>query len=200
MKHTLSMPLWANLDEKRTNSALSAEMTPLSFDAEEGHASFAGSSEIYWTDLDKCTCMDFHINQARSAPCKHMIRLAMELQLLPSDGKKDDLDAAQYRVALFKTKEMLTTGDLLHAVKVAAFLKNLYANGEDKLLDVQGADSSPLRFFFLMAGSVIKPIKTRKKDVLALIKGVEARLGEWMIDTPQALMAAFEGYEQTNQE
>lgn len=200
MAHSLPMPLWQNTDERRTKSALSAEMTPLSLDAEAGNASFAGSSEIYWTDLHKCTCMDFHINQNRSAPCKHMIRLSMELDLLPSEGKKDDVEAAQYRLALHKTKELVAAPDLLAAVKAGAFLKDLFVHGTATVPDTVGMETSPLRFFFVISGNTAKPIKTRKKDAVSLIKAVEARLGEWLLDTPAALLSAFEGYEQTSED
>lgn len=200
MTHTLTMPLWENPDASRLKSALAAEMTPLSMDAEAGNASFAGSSEVYWTDLGKCTCMDFHINQSRSAPCKHMVRLAMELGLLPSDGKKDDLEAAQYRVALNEIKEMLATGDLYHAIKIVAFLKNLYMNGESSLPDTRGIDTSPLRFFFQLEGPLAKPIKARKKDVIALVKGLEARLGEFLLSSPATLLQIIEEYDQADQD
>lgn len=198
MDHDLNMPLWSAGDEKRTKSALLAEMTPLSLDVESGNASFAGSSEIYWTDLNQCTCMDFHINLSRSAPCKHMRRLAMELGLLPSRGIVRDLDAAQYRVALAELKNRTADGDLLAAVKIGAFLKELYIKGKTRVADTRGVDDTPLRFFFVLAGNTAAPIKTRKKDALALVKAIEARLGEWLLDTPQALLAAFEGYEQTD--
>lgn len=197
MSHTLSMPFWQQLDDRRAKSALDGELTPLSLDVEGGNASFAGSSEVYWADLHQCTCMDFNINQTRSAPCKHMARLAMELGLLPSDGKIDDIDAAQYRVALSELKGLTKGGDLLSAVKACALLRELFVQGKAKVEDTRGLDSSPLRFFFIIGGSSAKPVKTRRKDALALIKALEARLGEWLLSTPQALLAAFEGYEQT---
>ena len=198
MSHALNARLWANIDDKRSGSALVAEMTPLSLDSQAAQASFAGSSEMYWADLEKCTCMDFNINQSMSAPCKHMIRLAMELGLLPSAGIVRDIDAAQYRVALAKLKSMTSEGDLLAAVKIGAFLKELYTKGKSRVADTRGVDDTPLRFFFVLAGNTAAPIKTRKKDALALVKAIEARLGEWLLVTPQALLAAFEGYEQTD--
>ena len=133
MSHALNARLWANIDDKRSGSALVAEMTPLSLDSQAAQASFAGSSEMYWADLEKCTCMDFNINQSRSAPCKHMIRLAMELGLLPSAGIVRDIDAAQYRVALAKLKSMTSEGDLL-AEKQA--IESLLENG--RALSVKG--------------------------------------------------------------
>jgi len=57
MPHTLPAPLWSNPDARRCKSALAAELTPLSLDKEAGNASFAGSKEIYWTDLSQCTCL-----------------------------------------------------------------------------------------------------------------------------------------------
>ena len=194
MPHTLPAPLWSNPDARRCKSALAAELTPLSLDKEAGNASFAGSKEIYWTDLSQCTCLDFHINQARSSPCKHMIRLAMELKLIPSEGKKDDIEAAQYKVALAEIKSAVSDQDLLTAVKVGAFLRELYVDGKSKLVNHGGIETSPLRFFFVYAGSIAKPIKTRKKDALGLVKNVEARLGEWLLGSPEALNAIYDYY------
>lgn len=200
MNHTLPQPLWETIDQRRNKSALAAELTPLSLDTAIGRASFAGSSDIYWSDLDTCTCMDFHINNARSAPCKHMIRLAMELQLLPSIGKQTDIEAAQYKVALYQVGQTIKGGELLDAVKVAAFLKEVYAKGKSDIVDSEGIDSSPLRFFFELSKDrrTAKPIKSRKKDALTLVKSAEARLGDWLLSTPSALMAAFEGYVEEN--
>lgn len=61
----------------RQRKALDKKYIPLSIDKGAKTATFRGSSgEIYETSLDKCTCVDFAINQS---PCKHMFRLAHEV-------------------------------------------------------------------------------------------------------------------------
>lgn len=49
----------------------------LSIDREERSADISGSdSSLYYVTLEGCDCRDF---ERRGAPCKHMIRLAIEL-------------------------------------------------------------------------------------------------------------------------
>lgn len=70
---------------KRQASASKAECTPLFLDRDTMSALFNGSS-VYTTTTDSCTCVDF---SRRKLPCKHMYRLAMELNLLDGDFKSD---------------------------------------------------------------------------------------------------------------
>ena len=61
-----------------------------SIDRYNGTARMTASGRIYSTTLKDCTCPDF---QKRGKPCKHMYRLAMELDLinLPQfEGREDD--------------------------------------------------------------------------------------------------------------
>lgn len=54
----------------------------LEIDKEAQTASIVGSSgEIYTVTLDNCNCADF--SHSGGKPCKHIYRLAMELDLLP---------------------------------------------------------------------------------------------------------------------
>ena len=148
MNHVLIYPLWEDVDAKRTKSALSGDLTPLSIDAVSGNASFAGSSEKYWVTLEECTCRDFHINQARSSPCKHMIRLAMELKLIPSDGKVDDIKAAQYKVALPEITAIIKHGDLLTVVDIARTLNDSLIDGKYKPAETEDFENSKLSLFY----------------------------------------------------
>lgn len=65
---------------KRITSAKSTKTTPNTINAELQTGEFPGSGKKpYIATLDSCTCMDFiH----RKLPCKHMYRLAIELDLL----------------------------------------------------------------------------------------------------------------------
>ena len=45
-----------------------------------GYSEFKGSKGVYQTSLNSCGCEDF---RRRNIPCKHMYRLALELELIP---------------------------------------------------------------------------------------------------------------------
>ncbi len=70
---------------KRQLSAAKADMTPVSL--KNDFAVFRGSKKDYETTLSACTCTDFAI---RGLPCKHMYRLAHELDLFHLDDVKTD--------------------------------------------------------------------------------------------------------------
>ena len=53
------------------------------------------SSEWYTVSLDKCDCIDF---ERRGFPCKHMIRLALELNLSIDVPQFDPYAAAGFNV------------------------------------------------------------------------------------------------------
>ena len=94
------------ITENRLSSALKKELTPLQIDRESSAAIFSGSGgKAYDTTLDHCSCPDFAI-QGFSQPCKHMIRLAMEVNKIPSDGMQTDIDAARGKYLSGKAKEI----------------------------------------------------------------------------------------------
>jgi len=64
--------------QKRITSAKKADTTPASVDRENKTATFKGSGKSpYTTTLHSCTCRDF---LTRKLPCKHIYRLALELE------------------------------------------------------------------------------------------------------------------------
>lgn len=64
-------------DVKRLQSALGIAAKKITLDRENGAAVIQGSgAEPYEVTLEKCTCADYSM---RRQPCKHMIRLAVEL-------------------------------------------------------------------------------------------------------------------------
>lgn len=74
---------WSDIDDSfpdiRQERACAYRMTPLSIDVQHGCADFMGiDKEKYHTTLQKCECQDF-IRHLR--PCKHMYRLAHELDV-----------------------------------------------------------------------------------------------------------------------
>lgn len=62
----------------RQERACKAPLTPLDLDVKKGVAHFRGAERDYKTTLISCECMDF---QRHALPCKHMYRLAYELDI-----------------------------------------------------------------------------------------------------------------------
>ncbi len=75
-----------NEQVKRLESAKSAKCTPIQIFKEDCYGYFQGSSGRHETFLDSCSCIDFN---RRKRPCKHMYRLAIELNLIYSDVNSD---------------------------------------------------------------------------------------------------------------
>ncbi len=63
--------------KKRMLSAASTALTPLDVNYQEKSATFSGHHGVYQTTLDSCSCRDF---RTRKLPCKHIYRLAHEIQ------------------------------------------------------------------------------------------------------------------------
>ena len=75
---------WGLLDTGRVERAKKVKL--LSVDSASSSCRCAGSSGVvYDTTLISCTCSDFTI-QHGAQPCKHIIRLAMELDVLNENG------------------------------------------------------------------------------------------------------------------
>lgn len=70
--------------QKRIESSKKKECTPLQLNEEDGV--FKGSKKNYFTTLSSCTCVDFGM---RKLPCKHMYRLAFELNVFGSENVCD---------------------------------------------------------------------------------------------------------------
>jgi hypothetical protein len=64
--------------QKRIANAAKGELTPLSIDADMQTGIFSGKHGQYETSLSACQCKDFSL---RRLPCKHIYRLAYELQI-----------------------------------------------------------------------------------------------------------------------
>lgn len=85
------MGCWHNIDHNdggqsfRQERACEARYTPLSLNRNFGTAKFRGIDSDYDTTLSKCNCHDF---QRHFLPCKHMYRLAYELDVFMLDDVK----------------------------------------------------------------------------------------------------------------
>ena len=79
--------------ESNVKRACEAKLTPISvdFDAKTGVFPASKGSSTYTCSLDSCSCTDFAINHK---PCKHMIRLAYELNIIDLPGVASSASAA----------------------------------------------------------------------------------------------------------
>lgn len=107
--------------QKRIKSAQSAKLTPVNVDEENLCGEFTGSHGRYTTSLVSCPCGDFRRGRR---PCKHMYRLAMELNLLDMEYKTD---ASQRVLSKSESATLEETIDLIES-----FSENL----QHYLLDV----------------------------------------------------------------
>lgn len=90
------IPEWAKAPPDATtprllssyDKAIKSDSTPRSVDKEAGTANFAGKHGNYFTTLQGCPCGSF------PKPCKHMYRLAMELDIMPAALAHDHAVAA----------------------------------------------------------------------------------------------------------
>lgn len=105
--------MWTNVHDnpdqkKRIESATKAACTPILLDQTTCTGKFKGSSGNHTTSLDKCSCVDFN---RRHLPCKHMYRLAMELDLLDVPFKSDTSQIVEpqssSRISLDKTVQIV---------------------------------------------------------------------------------------------
>lgn len=93
---SVSFAPWGVLPEtpdiqKRLKSASGVKLTPLELDRENMSGVFSGSGGIYHTRLNYCQCTDYGIQQkkGKNIPCKHILRLAMELGLIDVPFESD---------------------------------------------------------------------------------------------------------------
>lgn len=82
---------WTGIHEdpdqvKRLERAKSSACTPLSVSKEDTTGVFSGSHGTYKTTLETCTCGDFI---RRKLPCKHIYRLAIELNVIAESASSD---------------------------------------------------------------------------------------------------------------
>lgn len=179
--------LLENIDEKRYKSAMAAELTPLSIDTSTKSGRFAGSTgEIYDTTLFSCTCIDFEFNNETLA-CKHILRLAMELNLIPNDGMVSDVQKAYAKYYLGVLKTFAKTAPLMESIRLfSIILKLLKSSGyscQNDILSFAGVpDLMSSGLFELTKKEKFKTKKDYKKDFNSLQKAVEARVGKFVIE------------------
>lgn len=175
------------ITESRRTSALKKDMTPLRMDSSSHFGLFAGSSgDIYETDLDKCTCPDFAI-QGFMQPCKHMIRLAMELNMIPNEGMQSDVEVARGKYFVGRAKDYCRDAQFHDFVRFARAYLSLYRHGKIpsdnvfcEVLDLATIEDC-LLFKFYKNGNVSVQ-KKWVKECDGIYTVISNRLGRELVD------------------
>lgn len=168
--------------ESRFASALKKELTPLELSSENQSGRFVGSEgNIYQTTLDSCTCADFAI-QGYAQPCKHMIRLAMEFNLISGAGKVSDPEAIKARYHLGKARQFIHVATLPEVIQFALSFEDV-VSGNPGIPDDVFASSMDLAsisdapFFSKKKNGAVKIEKAWKKDWENILTVLRNRLG-----------------------
>ena len=100
--------------KKREESALDKKLTPLEIDYTENTGVFNGAfTSRYATTLYNCECEDF---RRRKVPCKHIYRLAMELELFPGLDKAKSINPKELTAR--DMEESLNVDDVLKIISI----------------------------------------------------------------------------------
>lgn len=177
--------LWAKWNEihdepdqkKRFASAKKGECTPVSVDTDQQIGVFSGSHGVYQTSLEECSCIDF---SRRKKPCKHMYRLAIELDVW-GDQKDAKSDAFSRKVPRAELRQI--TIDFVSCIENCAetaqtelkfiLLEFLYHKHNDPFYYEDGSVVKPLIEAGLLVGSPCYAYfieRMTKKDMLSAIK------------------------------
>lgn len=101
---------WGQVEAGRAARALKVKVVSLDLEENDPSAEYVGSNGSHYTaTLDDCTCPDFSIQERKGnrQPCKHIIRLAMELGILNREGRTNDqqlnhdIDALENKLAIY---------------------------------------------------------------------------------------------------
>lgn len=175
------------VDESRRKKALEGALTPFEIDEENKVATFPGSEgELYSASLTGCTCTDFHMNLAGKRPCKHMIRLAMELGEYPSDGMETDIDAANAKYYFGILKRQVEEGSLPDAINIVRITETARVSKlpfETDALAFAGVPDMLESGLFTATGKnpKIVTIKRWRKQFDALQRTLTDRLGKLVL-------------------
>lgn len=169
------------ITDSRLASARKKELTPLKLDRMNMCGIFASSDGgMYETTLDECSCADFAI-QGYAQPCKHMLRLAMELNKIPSDGMQTDETAAKGKYCRGCVKQFVEESDFSEFVRFARAFNALCEGRKAEtdivcsVMDISTIDECPF-FTFLKSGKP-KIDKKWSKECESINNSIVKRLG-----------------------
>lgn len=85
--------VWQSVDENRVKNAIKIAKASVHLNRTEEEATIESSPDrktgeivAHVVTLTSCSCQDFNINNRGEKPCKHIIRLGMELGILNQNG------------------------------------------------------------------------------------------------------------------
>lgn len=191
----------ALITENRRTSALKKDMTPLRLDSASQSGLFAGSGgHVYETSLDHCTCPDFAI-QGFSQPCKHMLRLAMEMGQIPSEGMQSDIEAARGKYCAGSAKKFVKDASRKDFFEFAKAYSKMYYEGEraaddafSASMDLATIEECP--FFSFLKNGKVKVDKKWAKECESIINAIATRIGFEVlacIEDDLSIAEVFEG-------
>lgn len=153
-------------DLKRLTSAQKSECAPLSLDKEKQVGSFTGKHGSYTTSMYECTCVDF---MRRKLPCKHMIRLAIELGYIKIEVEHNS-EKVRKSTSGFTLKELVARVESLseeaQRLYFSFLLEFIYRKRSNVLVDNDDTVCS-----FVNAGLV--QIVRNDRDLLESLTGKE---------------------------
>ena len=103
---------WGSVEPGRAARALKVKVVSFDLAGDEPSAKCIGSTGAeYVCTLEDCTCPDFSINERKGKrqPCKHIIRLGMEMGILNKDGRTH------------KEQDVFNLQELEHALAIYAW-------------------------------------------------------------------------------
>lgn len=185
------------VDESRRKKALSGELTPFEKNVDDKVFRFSGSEgSVYTTTLDECTCPDFAI-QGGVKPCKHMIRMAMELGLYPNDGMVSDPEAASAKYYMGVLDRYVHDAPLIKAVETVQLLEKL-SFPDDGMLAFAGVPSLMGSGLFTAKGKKSKTVPTKAASIgfAGLKRTLVNRLGNMIYDnlSYEPIMSLIKNY------
>lgn len=167
-----------NSYQSELTKANSEKLTPLSLNPNEQSAEFVGSSgEIYQTSLADCNCGAINFGYF---PCKHMVRLAMELSLLPADKAKTDKDLTLSRLYNRKVEDFIKNASFPEVKSFLHFLQTLDPKSQDF---PNYAQSPTLQFLLDTSKPKLKLSKKGKSQLPIYLDLFYKRLGKEFLET-----------------
>lgn len=173
--------------DSRLKAAADKKQTPLKIDKENQTGIFAGSDgSFYDTTLEECSCMDFAM-QGYEQPCKHMIRLAMELNIIDNSTMQSDTNAACIKYHTGYVKEFIREASLADVISFARIFIPITKGGKmvppdcfKETMDLPDISVCPL--FSVAKNGTIHIEKKQKKEAENIVIVLRNRFGDEVLN------------------
>lgn len=156
----------------RIKSACEGEVTPITLSRDEQCATFAASDgSIHTATLEECTCTDFFMNLHGEQPCKHMIRLAMELGVMDNAGYTTSTEEAMSKLFIGRIKNFIKEAKLSDVLAVWPSMQQLLGSK-----GLPGSEANILECIGIPDLKASGLCQTKAKDRLVFSKDVKKEL------------------------